>query len=136
MQRAAFAEPVRTHFPDALVGNYGVTPHGGLRHWYDYFERETPELPFVADQRAKYREWAHEFDGTGYTFAMPVVYTWYPTFGWYDFEDPDYRWFYNMLLVGSDAGQHTPVTTPIISFVHWHTTAPPENADPSVRQMS
>lgn len=136
LQRVAFAEPVLESFPEALVGNYGVTPHGGLRHWYDYFERETPGVPVVIDQHAKYREWAHEFEATGYTFAMPVVYTWYPTFGWYDFEDPDYRWFYNMLLVGSDAGQHTPATTPIITFVHWHTTAPPENADPNVEQLS
>ena len=60
------------------------------------------------DQRAKYREWANEFDDTGYTFSMPVVYTWYPTFHWYDFEDTDYRWFYNMLKVGSNAGRHTP----------------------------
>ena len=38
-------------------------------------------------------------------FAMPVVYTWYPTFDWYDFDDCDYRWFYNMLQVGSNAGR-------------------------------
>jgi len=136
LQRVTFGDNVRAYFPDALVGNYGVTPHGGLRHWYDYFERETPGAPVVLDQRAKYREWAHEFDATGYTFAMPVVYTWYPTFHWYDFADTDYRWFYNMLLVGSDAGQFTPAETPIITFVHWHTTAPPENPDRSVQQLS
>ena len=136
LQRVAFADIVRADFPEALVGNYGVTPHGGLRHWYDYFERETAGAPVVWDQRAPYREWAHEFEATGYTFAMPVVYTWHPTFGWYDFDDLDYRWFYNMLLVGSDAGQHTPTETPIISFVHWTTTAPPENPDPAVQQFS
>ena len=136
LQRITFGDNVREYFPRALVGNYGVTPHGGLRYWYDYFERETPGAPVVWDQRAPYREWVHEFDATGYTFAMPVVYTWYPIFGWYDFDDPDYRWFYNMLLVGSNAGQFTPAGTPIISFVHWTTTAPPDNSDPAVRQFS
>ncbi len=136
IQRITFGEQVRAYFPEALVGNYGVSPHGGLRYWYDYFERETPDAPYVPDQRARYREWAHEFAGTGYTFAMPVVYTWYPTFQWYDFDDPDYRWFYNMLLVGSNAGQHTPATTPLIPFVHWTTTDPPANPDPEVKQFS
>jgi hypothetical protein len=41
-----------------------------------------------------------------------------------------------MLLVASNAGQHTPANVPIISFVHWHTTAPPKEPDPNVRQMS
>ena len=136
IQRIAFGENVRAHFPAALVGNYGVYPHGGHRYWYDYFERETPAAPFQADQRARYREWAHEFAGTGYTLAMPVVYTWSPIFQWYDFKDPDYHWFYNMLLVGSNAGQHTPASTPIIPFVHWTTTAPPKNPDPAVPQFS
>jgi hypothetical protein len=67
---------------------------------------------------------------------MPVVYTWYPTYQWYDFDDPDYRWFYNMLLVATSAGKHTPAGTPVVSFVHWHTTAPPENPDPNVKQFS
>lgn len=136
IQRVAFGENVRAYFPEALVGNYGVYPHGGHRYWYDYFERETPAAPFLSDQRARYREWAHEFNGTGYSFAMPVVYTWYQTFRWYDFDDEDYRWFYNMLLVGSNAGQHTARTTPIIPFVHWTTTAPPENLSPDIRQFS
>ena len=136
LQRVAFGDNVRAYFPEALVGNYGVYPHGGYRYWYDYFERETPDAPFQLDQRAHYREWAHEFEGTGYTFAMPVVYTWSPTFGWYDFDVPDYRWFYNMLLVGSNAGQHTPVATPIIPFVHWTTIGPPGKPDPDVLQFS
>jgi hypothetical protein len=67
---------------------------------------------------------------------MPVVYTWYPTHQWYDFDSSDYRWFYNMLLVASNAGRHTPGGVPIISFVHWHTTSPPENPDPKVVQLS
>ena len=136
LQREAFSDNVTRYFPEALVGNYAVYPHNGHRYWYDYFERETPDAPAMTDQRARYREWAHEFEPCGYTFAMPVVYTWYPTFGWYDFEPKDYRWFYNMLLVASNAGQHTSRQTPIIPFVHWHTTAPPDNPDPSVEQFS
>ena len=136
MQRVAFGDNVTASFPEALVGNYGVYPHGGLRYWYDYFEHEADGVPFVEDQRARYREWPHEFAGTGYTFAMPVVYTWYPTYRWYDFADTDYRWFYNMLLAGSNAAEHTPSTTPVIPFVHWHTTDPPESPDPAVQQLS
>jgi len=136
LQREAFGDNVTRYFPEALVGNYAVYPHNGHRYWYDYFERETPDAPALTDQRARYREWAHEFEPCGYTFAMPVVYTWYPTFGWYDFEPKDYRWFYNMMLVASNAGQHTSRQTPIIPFVHWHTTAPPDNPDPSVEQFS
>jgi len=136
LQRYALAEPVLSRFPDALVGNYAVYPHDGFRYWYDYFEQFVEGQPHVADQRAKYRHWANDFAGTGYTFAMPVVYTWYPTYGWYDFDNTDYRWFYNMLLVATNACRHTPSSVPIISFVHWHTTAPPENPDPSVKQLS
>lgn len=136
IQRVAFGDNVTHYFPQALVGNYGTYPHGGHRYWYDYFEKEpTDGIPFRVDQRAKYREWAHEFDSTGYTFGMPVVYTWYPTFDWYDFQNTDYRWFYNMLLVGSNAGKHTDRSIPLIPFVHWHTTAPPQNAHPAVRQF-
>jgi len=43
---------------------------------------------------------------------------------------------YNMLLVATNAGRNTPASIPIISFVHWHTTAPPEKPDPSVKQLS
>lgn len=136
LQRYAYAEPITSRFPDALVGNYAVYPHNGYRYWYDYFEYYVEGQSCLVDQRAKYRVWYDDFPGTGYTFAMPVVYTWYPTYNWYDFEDSDYRWFYNMLLVASNAGEHTPADTPIISFVHWHTTAPPENPDPDVKQFS
>lgn len=118
LQRQVFAEPVQSRFPRALVGNYGVYPHGGRRHWYDYYERLPEGAPFVADQRARYREWVHEFEVCGYSLAMPVVYTWYPIYSWYDFANTDYRWFYNGLLVGSNSGQHTKGTTPIVTFVH------------------
>ena len=136
IQRVAFGDNVTAYFPEALVGNYGTYPHGGHRYWYDYFEEDAKGVPVLRDQRAPYREWAHEFERTGYTFAMPVVYTWYRLFNWYDYEELDYRWFYNMLLVASNAGQHTAHTTPIIPFVHWTTTAPPKEVDPDVKQFS
>jgi len=136
LTRSCYSEPILGRFPKALVGNYAAYPNNGLRYWYDYFEYFVEGQPHVVDQRARYRRWHDEFPCTGYTFAMPVVYTWYPTFHWYDFEDTDYRWFYNMLLVASNAGKHTPADIPIISFVHWHTTAPPENPDPAVKQFS
>ena len=120
VQREVYASPVREAFPAALVGNYAVTPHNGFREWYDYFEEYEEGQPFLADQKAKYRHWANEFETTGYTFAMPVVYPWARLFGWYDFADADYRWFYNMLLVASNAGESAPPALPVIPFVHWH----------------
>jgi len=121
LQRQVYAEPVTMNFPKALVGNYGVYPHNGYRYWYDYFEYYVDGQSCQPDQHAKYRKWYHEFPETGYTFAMPVVYTWCRIFDWYDYADTDYRWFYNMLLVASNAGEHTPAEIPIISFVHWNT---------------
>ena len=128
LQRQMLAEPVLARFPDALVGNYAMYPHDGYRYWYDYFEKFVDGAPHQVDGRARYRKWYPEFAETGYTFAMPVVYTWQDIYGWYDFENPDFRWFYNMLKVGSNAGQSTPAAVPIITFVHWHTvilTDPP-----------
>lgn len=137
MQRACYAEPMKAAFPGVLVGNYAVYPHDGYRYWYDYFEEDAPEpVPCRVDGGARYRPWFHEFPLTGYNVAVGVVYTWHRTFEWYDFADADYRWFYNLLLVASNAGRNTPSETPLISFVHWHTTAPPEPPDPAVRQMS
>jgi len=121
LQREVYAEPIIDSFPGALVGNYGVYPHNGTRYWYDYYEYYVEGQPCQIDQQARYRKWYDEFPETGYTFAMPVVYTWRRIFDWYDYTDTDYRWFYNMLLVASNAGKHTPDETPIISFVHWHT---------------
>ena len=79
MQRVAFGDNVTAFFPEALVGNYGVYPHDGHRYWYDYFERFARGVPYRKDQKARYREWFPEFELTGYTFAMPVVYTWWST---------------------------------------------------------
>lgn len=136
LQHDALVDPILSRFPTALVGNYAVYPHDGYRYWYDYFEYFVDGQPHLADQRARYRLWANEFAATGYTCAMPVAYTWYPTWSWYDFDVPDYRWFYNMLLVASNAGRHAPANVPVISFVHWHTTAPPDSPDPAVQQFS
>jgi len=135
LQLEVYAEPVKQNFPGALVGNYGVYPHNGYRYWYDYYEYYVDGQPFEGDQRAKYRQWYDEFPETGYTFAMPVIYPWRRIFDWYDYTDTDYRWFYNMLLVASNTGQHTPAEIPIISFVHWHTIES-ENAAGTATQFS
>ncbi len=136
LQRDVYAEPLRRRFPKVLVGNYGVYPHDGFRYWYDYFEREEPWYPGIRDQKALYRHWPDEFTGTGYTFAMPVVYTWSRMWKWYDFDHDDYRWFRPMLLEASNAGRHAPPNVPVIAFVHWHTTDPPTPPDPGMKQMS
>jgi hypothetical protein len=119
MQREAYADVMVAHFPDAKVGNYAVYPHDGYRYWYDYFETFVEGAPFKAEVRAKYRQWFHEFPLTGYTVAMPVVYPWAPISLWYDFENAEYGWFYNMLLVASNAGEHRTNGVPVVSFVHW-----------------
>ncbi|HRU04779.1 MAG TPA: hypothetical protein P5137_03270 [Candidatus Brocadiia bacterium] len=136
MQRECYARVVLAHYPKALVGNYAEYPNNGWRYWYDYFEEDAkPPVPVQLDHRAPYRPWTRDFAATEYTFAMPVVYTWYRTFNWYDFKSDDYRWFYNMLLVATNAGQNAPAGLPVITFVHWHTTAPPKDAAP-VPQLS
>ncbi len=121
LQREIYAEPLLEAFPKALVGNYAVYPNNGFRYWYDYFETIVEGQPEMIDQRARYRHWANEFEATGYTFAMPVVYPWSWTYDWYDFDMPDYRWVYNMLKVASNAGRYKQPDIPIITFVHWHT---------------
>jgi len=136
LQRDVYAEPLKHRFPGILVGNYGVYPHDGFRYWYDYFEREEPWYPGIRDQKALYRHWADEFTSTGYTFAMPVVYTWSRMWHWYDFSVADYRWFRPMLLEATNAGKHAWPGLPVIAFVHWHTTDPPSPPDPDIQQMS
>jgi hypothetical protein len=135
LQYFTFSEPVLSMFPDALVGNYAVYPNDGYRYWYDYFEYYVDGQPCMKDQKARYRKWYNDFPATGYTFAMPVSYTWERIFQWYDYENADYRWFYNMLLVASNAGKSTPPSIPIISFVHWHTIFS-NDPDSSISQMS
>lgn len=136
LQHYAFSSPVLSYFPDALVGNYAVYPNDGYRYWYDYFEFFVDVHPHKTDQKAKYRKWYNDFPLTGYTFAMPVVYTWWEIFTWYDFENTDYRWFYNMLLNASNAGKSTPPSIPVISFVHWNTIFVGVEPDPNIIQMS
>jgi len=137
MQRQCYAEPILQRFPKALVGNYAVYAHAGMRYWYDYFEQFNPELPHVWDQQEPSRPWAHEYPATGYTFGMPVLYTWYRTFDWYDYAVTDYHWFYNMLKVASSAGQQKPAGHTLITFVHHTLTDPPhEGAEPHVVPMS
>jgi len=138
LQFTVYSEPILSRFPDALVGNYAVYPHDGYRYWLDYFESDeyVDGQPFRTDRKAKYRTWYDDYPGTGYTYAMPTVYTWYRIFKWYDFDNSDYRWFYNMLLVASNAGKSTPSDIPIVTFVRWHTTNAPKNPDPNVRQFS
>ena len=136
MQREVYAEMMTSYFPNILVGNYAVYPHDGYRYWYDYFERFVEGAPHKIDGRAKHRRWHHEFPLTGFTFAMPVVYTWHQIFNWQDFENTDYRWFYNMLRVGSNAGEHTPAAIPIITFVHWQTVVTSKDGGEGLKQFS
>lgn len=136
MQMRMFAAPVLEAFPDALVGNYGVHPHDGYRYWFDYFETLPNAAPVIKEHNTAYREWAPEFDASGYTLSMPVVYTWYSIFDSLPFEPDDYRWFYNMLKVASNASTHTSPETPSVPFVHWHTTAPPDSPSDKVTQFS
>ena len=124
MTRQCYSDPLLSHYPHALVGNYAVYPHDGLRYWYDYFEFPVDHHPHVTFQNAIYRRWYHEFPLTGYTFAMPVIYPWSRIYDWYDWKDTDYRWFHNILLVASNAGKNTRQQapgTPAIGFIHWHT---------------
>jgi len=131
MQRVCYAEPIKKAYPNVLVGNYAVNPHDGWRYWYDYFEKEPTEgMDFRMDQRCPVRRWFDEYPLTGFTYANPTVYTWYRTYDWYDFKNPDYRWFYNLLMVATNTCRNTPRETPVIAFVHWHTTAPPKDAKP------
>lgn len=134
--RSCYARPILDKYPNALVGNYGVYPNNGTRYWYDYFEQFVEYHPHMMDQRAPYRRWYEDFARTHYTFAMPVVYPWARLYPWYDYASGDFRWFYNMLLVASNAGRHTDRSVPIIPFVHWHTIYMPDPGDDSIKQMS
>lgn len=136
LQYYSYSEPVLSQFPKALIGNYSDYPNDGYRYWYDYFERYESWQPYKADQLAKYRKWYDNFPATGFTMAMPVVYTWSDIYKWYDFKSTDYRWFYNMLLVAGNGGMHTSRRIPVISFVHWNTVFEGKGADPAVKQMS
>ena len=135
LTRTCYVRPILDHFPDALVGNYGVYPHDGWRYWYDYFEAvpTDPRIPVRRDQRAVYRPWPQEFGPSGYTYAMPVVYTRADIWRSYDWKNDDFRWAYNLLLQVSSVGKHTPAATPIVSFVNYTSCSKPKGAaDPIV----
>ena len=136
LQYYSYSSPILKCSPDALVGNYAVYPNDGYRYWYDYFEFLNDNHPHKSEQQAVYRKWYNDFPLTGYTFAMPVVYPWWEIFTWYDFENTDYRWFYNMLLNASNAGKSTPQNIPIIPFVHWNTIFSGVEPNPNIIQMS
>lgn len=136
LERDVYAEPLRRRYPGVLVGNYAVHPHDGFRYWYDFFEREPTDAPGLRDGRTLHRHWASEFEGSGFTCAMPVVYTWERIWGWSDHLPADFRWFRALLMEATSVGRQTPRDVPIVSFVHWHTTAPADPRDPAVEQMS
>jgi len=136
LQNYCYSKPVLERFPDVLVGNYAVYPDDGYRYWYDYFEYYDDGQPCIQEQNAKYRKWYNDFPLTGFTYAMPVVYPWSRIYNWYDFENSDYRWFYNMLKNASSAARSTPDKIPVISFVHWHTIAEGSTPDPAIKQLS
>lgn len=134
--RTCYAEPILALYPKALIGNYGVYPNNGYRYWYDYFEHPSNTHTSIREQNATYRTWPNDFNDTSYTLAMPVVYPWARIYNNYTFPNPDYRWFYNMLLVGSNALQHTPPSTPLVPFVHYHTVFDPLPPNPEIPQLS
>jgi hypothetical protein len=136
LENYALSEPVLLNYPDVLVCNYAVYPNDGYRYWYDYFEYYVEGQPCKEEQAARYRKWYDDFPLTGFTYAMPVVYPWSGIYKWYDFENSDYRWFYNMLLNASNAGKSTPHDIPIVSFVHWHTIFEGSVPDTTIKQMS
>jgi hypothetical protein len=138
LQFDTYAQPMLERFPNALVGNYAVYPHDGYRYWLDFFESADfpSEQPHIVDQNARYRAWYQDFTGTGYTYAMPVVYAWHWIYQAYDFANTDYRWFRNMLLVGTNAGRSTPAQIPVVAFIHKNPIAVPEGQEMSVEPMS
>jgi len=75
------------------------------------------DTDFTAFQKAMYRPWAHEFAGSGYNLAMPVVYARHRTFDSYSFANRDYRWFYNMLLEASSVGRSASAGLAVMPFV-------------------
>ena len=137
LQKKVLSDTVLSCFPDALVGNYGVYPHDGYHYWMDHFEdkRVPDNIPHKPDQRATYRQWFDEFPLTGYTFALPVFYTWSWAYKWYDFADSDFRWFYNLLLTATNVCKSTPRDIPVIGFVHFTTIWHPDPPDASVKQF-
>ena len=136
MQREAWVEPLRAAFPAIRIGNYGMNPHDGFRYWSDFYENPSTDLPHKMDGKAIYRPWADEFKGSGYTIAMPVIYTWFRIWDSYTFENKQYRWFSNMLREASSVGRSKSAGLPVIAFVHWSTTNPPKELPAGFEPMS
>ena len=136
LQNEAFSQPVKKHFPNAMVGNYGVNPHDGHRYWWDYFEKPTEGLPARREQNALYRPWYNEFEPSGYNVAMPVIYAWYRIYDDYEFAVKEYRWFYNMLREGSSVAKGRKGGTPIVAFVHFTPIAPPKELPADFQPLS
>lgn len=126
MQREVFVKPIQRRFPDANIGNYAMNPHNGRRYWWDFFEKRTAGLPMEKEHGALYRPWAREFEESGYTVAMPVIYTWFNIHGDYQFVNHQYRWIYNLMLEASGTGRRLPPAIPRVTFVHWTTTNAPK----------
>ncbi|MCM8818413.1 MAG: hypothetical protein NC915_02915 [Candidatus Omnitrophica bacterium] len=126
LQREVFVDTIKKYFPNCLIGNYAVNPHDGYRYWWDYFEKEVEGATYQRKHNALHRKWFDEFKYSGYTMAMPVIYTWYKFFNDYTFEEREYRWFYPLLREGTSVGKNTSQNIPIISFVHWQTVLKPK----------
>lgn len=127
LQNEVFVKKVSKFYPKCLIGNYAVNPHDGYRYWWDYFEKETKGAIYQNMHNALHRKWFDEFRYTGYTMAMPVIYTWYRFFTGYGFEPKEYRWFYPLMKEITSVGKNTPSNIPVITFVHWQTVEKPEN---------
>jgi len=122
-QNDVFCKTIRTYFPKARIGVYGMNPHDGTRYWWDFFEKSEPiaGVTMQEDHGALYRYWPNEFEPAGYNVAMPVVYSLYNP---YDFENKEFGWFYNMLLEATSSAKNTPPDIALVPFVHWALTAP------------
>jgi hypothetical protein len=70
------------------------------------------------------------------TSVMIESLPWSGIYNWYDFDNSDYRWFYNMLMNAGNSGKSTPMAIPVISFVHWHTIFEGAGPDDRIKQMS
>jgi hypothetical protein len=123
MQNEVFSKTIRSYFPAARFGVYGMNPNDGFRYWWDFFEKkdEIAGVDYKKDNGAVYRPWAKEFDASGYSMAMPVIYSLYNP---YTFKNGEYGWFYNMLLEYSAAAKNTPPGVAMVPFLHWSVTAP------------
>ncbi|MCX7704985.1 MAG: hypothetical protein N2115_01840 [bacterium] len=127
LQKEVFVKTVSKYYPECLIGNYAVNPHDGYRYWWDYFEKETKGAIYQKKQDALHRKWFDEFRYSGYTMAMPVIYTWYRFFQDYNFEPKEYRWFYPLMKEATSVGKNTSSNIPVITFVHWQTVSKPKN---------